>query len=438
MIARYIEPPEAGWKGLCKRMTTGNEDIEQVVSEIFGNIRDGGDDALMRIENYFDHTGYVTDWEMEVQDPEVAEAEAAVSPELKEAIRLALTNILAFHEAQIPAEVRVETAPGVTCIQRPVPIRRVGLYVPGGRAPLFSTVLMLAVPACVAECDEIILCTPPDTGGKADPAVVYAAKLCGVDKIYKIGGAQAIAAMACGTESIKKCDKIVGPGNRYVTKAKQMASLADVAIDMPAGPSEVMVLADETAVPEYVAADFLSQCEHGPDSQAILVCTTAGIADKVEEAIAVQTRDLVRKEIVGEALKNSRIIVLEDRDDIIGFANAYAPEHLIISMSEPWEIADGIVAAGSVFIGNYSPESAGDYASGTNHTLPTGGWARSFSGLNVESFMRKMTIQEITPEGLKGIGKAIRTMAAAEGLDAHAAAVAVRLAAPKPAGASEK
>ena len=327
----------------------------------------------------------------------------------------------------MPQTVKVETSPGVVCYQKAVPLRRVGLYIPGGRAPLFSTVLMLAVPASVAGCPEIVLCTPLDKDGKANPVIVYAASVCGVRNIFKIGGAQAIAAMAYGTETLAKCDKIFGPGNRYVMKAKQMVGLLVAAIDMPAGPSEVMVLADGTADPEFVAADFLSQSEHGPDSQSILVCTSEAIAKSVVDAVARQTARLSQGSIIAKALDHSRMVVLTSREDIIDFANEYAPEHLIISMRDPWSVADKVVAAGSIFIGNYSPESAGDYASGTNHTLPTSGWARSFSGLNLDAFMRKMTIQEISREGLSGLGDTIRTMALAEGLDAHAAAVEVRL-----------
>jgi histidinol dehydrogenase len=286
---------------------------------------------------------------------------------------------------------------------------------------------MLAVPAQVAGCEDVILCTPPDREGKANPAIVYAASICGVRSIYKVGGSQAVAAMAYGTESISRRDKIFGPGNRFVMKAKQMLGLAEVSIDMPAGPSEVMVLADETSVPDFVASDFLSQSEHGPDSQSILVCTSESIAAEVEEAIERQTKQLSRSEIIAKSLSHSRIVVLENVDDIIDFANEYASEHLIVSMKDPWKIAERINAAGSIFIGNYSPESAGDYASGTNHTLPTSGWARSFSGLNVDAYMHKLTIQELSREGLEGIGEAIRTMALAEGLDAHAAAVETRL-----------
>ena len=391
------------------------------------DVRKRGDDAVLDLEARFDGVAFPSPSDLKVSDEEIAEAAEAVPDELKKAIAQAYSNIRRFHEAQMPGVVRVETSPGVVCVQKAVPVRRVGLYVPGGSAPLFSSVLMLAVPARVAGCGEIVLCTPPDKKGKANPAIVYTASFCGVKDIFKIGGAQAIAAMAYGTRTLARCDKIYGPGNRYVMKAKQMVGLSVAAIDMPAGPSEVMVLADGTADPEFVAADFLSQSEHGPDSQSILVCTSEAIAKSVVDAVARQTARLSRGSIIAKALDHSRMVVLTSREDIIDFANEYAPEHLIISMRDPWSVADKVVAAGSIFIGNYSPESAGDYASGTNHTLPTSGWARSFSGLNLDAFMRKMTIQEISREGLSGLGDTIRTMALAEGLDAHAAAVEVRL-----------
>lgn len=423
----YNNPPRIEWPKLISRAAESDSDIDASVRATLEYVRIQGDKAVLDLESRYDNIVFTSVEALKVSDKEIAEATASVSPELKAAIAQAYSNIRKFHSAQMPQTVKVETSPGVVCYQKAVPLRRVGLYIPGGRAPLFSTVLMLAVPASVAGCPEIVLCTPPDKDGKANPVIVYAASVCGVRSIFKIGGAQAIAAMAYGTETLAKCDKIFGPGNRYVMKAKQMVGLSVAAIDMPAGPSEVMVLADGTAVPEFVAADFLSQSEHGPDSQSVLVCTSTAIADAVEEAIARQAESLERGGIVSKALEHSRIVVLEDRGDVVDFANEYAPEHLIISMADPWEVADRIVAAGSIFIGNYSPESAGDYASGTNHTLPTSGWARSFSGLNLDAFMRKMTIQEISREGLSGLGDTIRTMALAEGLDAHAAAVEVRL-----------
>jgi histidinol dehydrogenase len=423
----YNNPPRIEWPKLISRAAESDSDIDASVRATLEYVRTQGDKAVLDLESRYDNIVFTSVEALKVSDKEIAEATASVPRELKDALAQAYSNIMKFHEAQMPQAVKVETSAGFTCYQKAVPIRRVGLYVPGGRAPLFSTVLMLAIPAQVAGCPEIVLCTPPDKDGKANPVIIYAASVCGVRNIFKIGGAQAIAAMAYGTETLAKCDKIFGPGNRYVMKAKQMVGLSVAAIDMPAGPSEVMVLADETADPEFVAADFLSQSEHGPDSQSILVCTSEAIAKSVVDAVARQTARLSRGSIIAKALDHSRMVVLTSREDIIDFANEYAPEHLIISMRDPWSVADKVVAAGSIFIGNYSPESAGDYASGTNHTLPTSGWARSFSGLNLDAFMRKMTIQEISREGLSGLGDTIRTMALAEGLDAHAAAVEVRL-----------
>lgn len=423
----YNNPPRIEWPKLISRAAESDSDIDASVRATLEYVRTQGDKAVLDLESRYDNIVFTSVEALKVSDKEIAEATASVSPELKAAIAQAYSNIRKFHSAQMPQTVKVETSPGVVCYQKAVPLRRVGLYIPGGRAPLFSTVLMLAVPASVAGCPETVLCTPPDKEGKANPVIVYAASVCGVRNIFKIGGAQAVAAMAYGTETLAKCDKIFGPGNRYVMKAKQMVGLSVTAIDMPAGPSEVMVLADETAEPDFVAADFLSQSEHGPDSQSILVCTSEAIAKSVEDAVARQTARLSRGSVIAKALEHSRMVVLSSREDIIDFANEYAPEHLIISMRDPWSVAERIVAAGSIFIGNYSPESAGDYASGTNHTLPTGGWARSFSGLNLDAFMRKMTVQEISREGLAGLGDTIRTMALAEGLDAHAAAVEVRL-----------
>lgn len=423
----YNNPPRIEWPKLISRAAESDSDIDASVRATIEYVRTQGDKAVLDLESRYDNIVFTSVEALKVSDKEIAEATASVSPELKAAIAQAYSNIRKFHSAQMPQTVKVETSPGVVCYQKAVPLRRVGLYIPGGRAPLFSTVLMQAVPASVAGCPEIVLCTPPDKDGKANPVIVYAASVCGVRNIFKIGGAQAIAAMAYGTETLAECDKIFGPGNRYVMKAKQMVGLSVAAIDMPAGPSEVMVLADGTADPVFVAADFLSQSEHGPDSQSILVCTSEAIAKSVVDAVARQTARLSRGSIIAKALDHSRMVVLTSREDIIDFANEYAPEHLIISMRDPWSVADKVVAAGSIFIGNYSPESAGDYASGTNHTLPTSGWARSFSGLNLDAFMRKMTIQEISREGLSGLGDTIRTMALAEGLDAHAAAVEVRL-----------
>lgn len=427
MVNKYVNPSRGEWRRLTERPAKDDPAVLASVEATLEDVRKRGDDAVLDLEARFDGVAFPSPSDLKVSDEEIAEAAEAVPDELKKAIAQAYSNIRRFHEAQMPGVVRVETSPGVVCVQKAVPVRRVGLYVPGGSAPLFSSVLMLAVPARVAGCGEIVLCTPPDKKGKVNPAIVYTASFCGVKDIFKIGGAQAIAAMAYGTRTLARCDKIYGPGNRYVMKAKQMVGLSVAAIDMPAGPSEVMVLADGIADPEFVAADFLSQSEHGPDSQSILVCTSEAIAKSVVDAVARQTARLSRGSIIAKALDHSRMVVLTSREDIIDFANEYAPEHLIISMRDPWSVADKVVAAGSIFIGNYSPESAGDYASGTNHTLPTSGWARSFSGLNLDAFMRKMTIQEISREGLSGLGDTIRTMALAEGLDAHAAAVEVRL-----------
>ncbi len=424
-IPVYIEPERQSWAALCSRAASDDSDIEQAVREILETVRTGGDRALLDYALRFDKADLSGG--LRVTEEEFREAEASVPGPLAEAIRTAYADIRCFHEAQRPGTIRVETAPGVVCVQKAVPIRRVGLYIPGGRAPLFSTVLMLGVPAQVADCPDVLLCSPPGPDGRVHPAILFAASLCGITDVFKVGGAQAIAAMAYGTESIPARDKIFGPGNRFVTKAKQMLGLTEVSIDMPAGPSEVMVLADATADPAFVAADFLSQAEHGPDSQSVLVCTSAAVADAVVRETERQMAALSRSEIIRKSLSRSRIIVLQDRAAIVDFANAYASEHLIIQMEDPWAVAEEITAAGSVFIGPWSPESAGDYASGTNHTLPTGGWARSCSGLNLDAFMRKMTLQELSREGLSNLGGVIREMALAEGLDAHAAAVEVRV-----------
>lgn len=424
LLPIYDNPPRTKWGPLMRRAVSGEEAVTQQVAAILDEVRTGGDGALRAIAR-----------RIEGREPANLEvpSEAAggeLSGQLKEALSAARTNIEAFHRAQLPAEVRVETMPGVRCLQRAVPIRRVGLYVPGGKAPLVSTVLMLAVPARVAGCREVVLCTPPRSDGSVAPEIRYAARLCGVDRLFAVGGAQAIAAMAYGTESIPRVDKIFGPGNRYVTKAKQLVGATDVAVDLPAGPSEVLVLADASARPDFVAADLLSQAEHGGDSQALLVCASADFARAVQRAVGEQLGSCSRAAMIREALRQSRIVVLGRRSDRIDFANAYAPEHLILSMEDPWAAAARITAAGSVFIGNWSPESAGDYASGTNHTLPTGGWARACSGVNTDSFLRKMTFQELTREGLGALDGTIGALARAEGLDAHAAAVRIRLESP--------
>ena len=419
----YVNPPRSEWPALTARCTRQEEEIGERVAAILAEVRTGGDAALRRIVRRIE--GYLPET-FEVTRERRAEAAKAVSPQLKAALEQAKANIEAFHRAQLPAQVEVETMPGVRCVQRAVAIGRAGLYIPGGKAPLFSTVLMLALPARIAGCREVRLCTPCGRDGRIAPEILYAADLCGVDRVFALGGAQAVAAMAYGTESIPRVDKIFGPGNRYVTKAKQLAGAADVAVDLPAGPSEVLVLADEDARPEFAAADLLSQAEHGDDSQAVLVCRSEEFARRAIASVGEQAARLSRRDAIGNSLANSRIVVFSDPDEQIAFADAYAPEHLIVAMRDAWDAAARITAAGSVFIGGYSPESAGDYASGTNHTLPTGGWARAYSGVNTESFMRKITYQELTRGGLEALAPTITAMAEAEGLDAHANAVRIR------------
>ena len=425
MLQTYTSPDRSLWPSLMQRATDDDSVIESRVRTILERIRQGGDEALRAITAEID--GCCPE-QLQVTETEFAEACIQVDDTLKSAIEQAAANITAFHKAQQVAQVDVVTMPGVHCRRRMHPIRRVGLYIPGGSAPLFSTILMLALPAQIAGCEEIVLCTPCDRlTGKVNPVVLYTAQLCGVRTIYKLGGAQAIAAMAYGTESINRVYKIFGPGNRYVTKAKQMVSAQGTAIDMPAGPSEVMVMADDTANPAFVAADFLSQAEHGPDSQSLLVCRTAEFAQRVDAEVARQLALLPRVDIASKSLANSCIVVIEDIDTMVAFADEYAAEHLIISMTDAWAIADRITAAGSIFVGHYSPESAGDYASGTNHTLPTMGLATAYSGIGLDSFMHAITYQELTYEGLNALGNTIIQMAEAEGLDAHANAVKIRL-----------
>ena len=419
----FINPSPSTWDALCQRPTADNSVVTERVRAILARVKEKGDQALRELSLEIEGTPLEA---IQVPEDVIEKADEKVSPEVKRAIQKARENILTFHQAQQPREIRVETAPGVTCIQRPVPIGRVGLYIPGGSAPLFSTVLMLAVPARLAGCPEVVLCTPAGKDGSISAEVLYTARLCGVDRIFQLGGAQAIAAMAYGTESVPRVDKIFGPGNPYVTTAKQILSADTVAIDMPAGPSEVMVLADASTPAAFAAADLLSQAEHGPDSQVMLVCDAADTCDRILAQVERQTSALPRSAIALEALKKSRALVMPQEEERIAFANLYAPEHLIIATENPWRIADRITAAGSVFVGPYTPESAGDYASGTNHTLPTSAWARSFSGVNLDSFYRKMTLQEITREGLKGLSDIIINMAQAEGLQAHANAVNVR------------
>ena len=418
-------PERSTWNELLKRPVMNTDMLRDTVLEILNRVRTEGDRAVMEYEEKFDK---VTLQSLAVSEQEFADAEKAVSIELKAAIMLAFNNIRTFHAAQKFEGKRVTTLPGVTCWQKAVAIEKVGLYVPGGTAPLFSTVLMLATPAQIAGCKEIILCTPPDRSGKIHPAILYAAKVAGVSRVFKAGGVQAIGAMAYGTSSIPKVYKIFGPGNQYVTAAKQQVSLRDVAIDMPAGPSEVAVLADETAQPAFVAADLLSQAEHGTDSQAILITTSEALLREVTGEVQRQLEQLPRKGIAEKSLANSKLILVHTMDEAVDMVNEYAPEHLIIETNDYQQTAERIVNAGSVFLGPYSPESAGDYASGTNHTLPTNGYAKAYSGVSLDSFIRKITFQEVTQEGIRMIGPAIEVLAANEYLDAHKNAVSVRLA----------
>ena len=418
MIQILQNPSRDTWEALCQRPASDNPVVLERVKGILQRVKEQGDQALRALSLEIDARPLDT---IEVSNAEIKKAEENVSPAVKAAIADAAAHIRAFHEAQQPREIRVETAPGVTCIQRPVPIGRVGLYIPGGSAPLFSTVLMLALPAQIAGCCEVVLCTPAES-----PEVLYAATFCGIQRIFRLGGAQAIAAMGYGTESVPRVDKIFGPGNQYVTTAKQLLSAGTVAIDMPAGPSEVMVIADSTTPAAFAAADLLSQAEHGPDSQVMLVCESEATCRAILSEVERQTSALPRSAIALQALEKSRALIF-GLEETVAFANAYAPEHLIIATENPWDIANRITNAGSVFVGPYTPESAGDYASGTNHTLPTCGWARAFSGVNLDSFYRKMTLQEISREGLRGLSQTIVTMARAEGLQAHANAVTVRI-----------
>lgn len=417
-------PEKSQWQELLKRPVMNTESLFGTVQGIIDRVKAGGDEAVLQYEMQFDKVSLSA---LAVSSEEFDEAENLIDEELKAAIRLAAGNISAFHAAQRFVGKKVETQPGVTCWQKAVPIEKVGLYIPGGTAPLFSTVLMLAVPACIAGCREIVLCTPPGKDGKVHPAVLFSARVAGVQRVFKAGGVQAIAAMAYGTESIPKVYKIFGPGNQYVTAAKQLVSLRDVAIDMPAGPSEVEVLADATANPVFVAADLLSQAEHGVDSQAVLITTSKELQQAVKDEVERQLDLLPRKEIAARSLANSKLIVVKDMEEAVEMTNAYAPEHLIVETENYMAVAEQIVNAGSVFLGALTPESAGDYASGTNHTLPTNGYAKAYSGVSLDSFIRKMTFQEIKPEGLCKIGPAIEVMAANESLDGHKNAVSVRL-----------
>lgn len=417
-------PSRAEWDELLKRPVMDVDTLRTVVRTVLDDVRTGGDEAVKAYEKKFDRVELDT---LAVSKEEMAEAETQVSAELKEALTLAHANIEKFHAAQRFESRRVEVCPGVTCWQKSVPIEKVGLYIPGGTAPLFSTVLMLATPARIAGCREIVLCTPPSADGRVHPAILYAARLAGVSRIFKAGGVQAVGAMAYGTESVPKVYKIFGPGNQYVMAAKQQVSLHDVAIDMPAGPSEVEVLADASARPAFVAADLLSQAEHGADSQVLLVCTDETLLNEVQTEVLRQLEALPRRDIAERALQNSRLVLVKDMDEAMELTNRYAPEHLIIETEDYMAAAERVVNAGSVFLGHYTPESAGDYASGTNHTLPTNGYATAYSGVNLDSYCRKVTFQELTPQGVSHIGRAVETMAAGEMLQAHKNAMTLRL-----------
>lgn len=419
-----VNPPRADWEKLTQRPAQKFKKIEKIVAPILKKVKKKGDEALRRFSEEYDHVELSR---LDVSEDEFQEAEKNVDASLKEAIQVAKANIERFHSAQRSELLEVETMPGVHCMRRSVPIQKVGLYIPGGTAPLFSTVLMTGIPARIAGCQEIVLCTPCNRRRKIHPAILYTARLIGIDKVFKVGGAQAIAAMAYGTESIQQVHKIFGPGNQYVTVAKQLVSKSQVAIDMPAGPSEVAVLADESADPAFIAADLLSQAEHGVDSQVVLVTTSESLAKEVKEAIKIQLKQLPRQDIAREALGNSMAFVVNSLGVGYELLNEYAAEHLIIATRNPEKAIDLVHNAGSVFLGHYTPESAGDYASGTNHTLPTNGFAKAYSGISLDSFMKNITYQSITPEGLSLIGPHIEKMAEAEQLEAHKNAVSIRL-----------
>jgi len=424
MIKVIKHPDKKDWQEIIKRPVFETASLEKVVKKILEKVKARGDKAVRTYTKDFDGVKLK---KLTVSEKEIKAAENLLSQELRNAIRQAKANIQKFHRTQTEEIKVIETMPGINCWRRSAGIEKVGIYIPGGSAPLFSTVLMLAIPATIAGCKEIILCTPPSNDGSMNPAILYAAGLCGVTKMFKAGGAQAIAAMAYGTESIPKVFKIFGPGNQFVTAAKQLIQKEGVAIDIPAGPSEVLVIADETAVPEFVAADLLSQAEHGADSQVILLTTSEEVAEKTRLCIKEQLKELSRKAIAEKTLANSKIVLLRSIGEAIDLSNLYAPEHLILSCSNADELTEKIISAGSVFIGNYSPESAGDYASGTNHTLPTNGYAAMYSGVSVDSFVKKITFQQLSKEGLTNIGSTVMEMAEAEGLDAHKNAVEIRL-----------
>lgn len=417
-------PAKEEWDELVKRPHLDVSELNATVEGVLNDVKNHGDSAVIRYEEKFDHAHLDS---LSVSDAEMEEAESLVSLELKHALELAHHNISSFHQSQQFHGEKVETVSGVTCWQKSVAIEKVGLYIPGGTAPLFSTVLMLATPAKIAGCKEIVLCTPPNREGKVNPAILMAAKIAGVSKIFKIGGVQAIGAMAYGTESVPKVYKIFGPGNQYVMAAKQHVSLHDVAIDMPAGPSEVCVIADETSNPVFVAADLLSQAEHGVDSQVFLISTSEEMIEKVKEEVEKQLEQLPRKEMAAKSLDNSKLVLVKDYDEAIELSNTYAPEHLIIATCNYDELAEKVVNAGSVFLGQYACESAGDYASGTNHTLPTHGYALAYNGVNLDSYNRKITFQHLTDEGIRSIGNSVVVMAENEQLEAHANAMRVRV-----------
>jgi histidinol dehydrogenase len=420
----YKNPTQSQWAEIVERPAIDNTILLKNVGKILSDVKKGGDRAVRKYSKKFDG---ISSKKIKIGEKEIKKGIADVSDELKHAIKVAAENIRVFHSPQMESSPRIETIKGVECWRKSVGIERVGVYIPGGSAPLFSTVLMLGIPAQIAGCKHVILCTPPSKDGKVHPAILYAASLVGISEIYACGGAQAIASMAYGTESIKKVDKIFGPGNQYVTAAKQLVQLEGTAIDMPAGPSEVCVLADQTSNPSFLAADLLSQAEHGPDSQVLLVTTSLKILNDTIEQLNIQVKSLPRNQIAQQSLENSRAVLLENMDDALSLVNAYAAEHLIIASDDAESIADKVVNAGSVFLGNLTPESAGDYASGTNHTLPTNGHARAYSGVSVDSFVRKITFQKITHEGIRLLGPTIIEMAQAEQLDAHANAVKIRL-----------
>lgn len=412
------------WQKHLARPAMDTKKIKKIIKPIFEKVAKSGDKALRKFAQEYDHVQLDS---LLASTEEIQTAASLLSPELIQAIAVAKSNLEKFHAAQATPELVVEVMPGVTCRRKSVPIQRVGLYIPGGTAPLFSTVLMLGIPAQLAGCTEVAICTPTNRKGEIHPAILYTAQLVGITKVVKIGGAQAIAALTFGTESVPKVDKIFGPGNQYVTAAKQEATKYGVAIDMPAGPSEVLVYADETAIPAFVAADLLSQAEHGVDSQVVFVTSSEKFAHKIMTEINLQLETLPRKEIAAKALINSCAVILEDQASAIALINEYAPEHLILAVKKEEDVAKQIHSAGSVFLGNYSPEAAGDYASGTNHTLPTSGYARNYSGVSLDSFVKKITYQKITPKGLKALGPVVEIMAANEQLDAHKQAVSVRL-----------